>query len=602
MDKEREHLAERILDLTLEIIYLITGEDYIVVKKIPEDGAGWSRIRDHIRTSPPHSLIHERNRHQEILEVTNKITELLTGEVPQKSHDVAVPISMQECEYFEGCKDRCEDIKETPTSQDGFNRINPPGRWPRPSCSQDHPAENQKQHDYQVVEVSDIKQEVIKEEETYVAVTKSIEMGIPEDIQTANNCFVGDVPLYPVDEVTSTSTTEEHCTEFRTTQFLPHNMDLFTNCIKSSSDQPVIGQQSPDHTQSDLLPYLERGKPFKTESNVSAHQITHQEHKKSHTKEKPHSCSEWNQSFIPKSEAVTHQQCHPAEKPFPCPECGKRFNHKSNLIKHQRTHTAEKPYSCSECEKCFTRRSNLNEHRRSHTGEKPYSCTECAMCFIHRWEVIRHQKTHAGANPFSCPECESSFYHKSQFLMHLRTHTGEKHFSCLECGKSFTRRSTLLEHQKIHTGEKPFVCSECDKSFSHKSNLVKHQKRHTGEKPFVCPECEMCFSQKSNLVKHRKSHTKEKPYSCSQCRKCFTRKANLVDHLRTHTGEKPFSCTECGKCFRQKSDAVHHQLLHTGVRPHPCPQCGNCFKYRAALAKHKKRCHVNGQSVKRVLF
>ncbi|XP_066445211.1 oocyte zinc finger protein XlCOF29-like [Eleutherodactylus coqui] len=90
MEKTSNEITKRILSVTLEIIYLLTGEDYIIVKKTSCDNAtpnshlhdshdsgGWSRSQSPITEAPPHLAIHE----QKILELTNKITELLTGEV-----------------------------------------------------------------------------------------------------------------------------------------------------------------------------------------------------------------------------------------------------------------------------------------------------------------------------------------------------------------------------------------------------------------------------------------------------------------------------------------------------------------------------------------
>ncbi|XP_066445220.1 oocyte zinc finger protein XlCOF29-like [Eleutherodactylus coqui] len=86
MDKERNDVTKRILNFTLEIIYLLTGEDYIIVKTTGDDAipnrhlhesGGWSRSQSPITEAHPHLPIHE----QKILELTNKITELLTGEV-----------------------------------------------------------------------------------------------------------------------------------------------------------------------------------------------------------------------------------------------------------------------------------------------------------------------------------------------------------------------------------------------------------------------------------------------------------------------------------------------------------------------------------------
>ncbi|XP_063805416.1 oocyte zinc finger protein XlCOF29-like [Pseudophryne corroboree] len=90
MDKDRSHRTERIINITLEIIYLLTGEDYTVVKKTsneceilnshPRVSGGLSRTQSPIPVPPPDSLIHERPNDQKILELTNKIIQLLTGE------------------------------------------------------------------------------------------------------------------------------------------------------------------------------------------------------------------------------------------------------------------------------------------------------------------------------------------------------------------------------------------------------------------------------------------------------------------------------------------------------------------------------------------
>ncbi|XP_075123044.1 gastrula zinc finger protein XlCGF66.1-like [Leptodactylus fuscus] len=171
MDKDRTEITRRILDFTLEIIYLLSGEEYSLVKKtsgdcvalssrgpitepvgggsrsrgpITEPGGGGSRSRGPITAPPPLSLIHE----QKILELTNKMLELLTGEVPIRCQDVAVYFSMEEWEYLEGHEDRykevmMEDPRPPRTSHDGSSRRNPPERCPlSPLYSQDCPEEN----------------------------------------------------------------------------------------------------------------------------------------------------------------------------------------------------------------------------------------------------------------------------------------------------------------------------------------------------------------------------------------------------------------------------------------------------------------------------
>ncbi|XP_066445208.1 gastrula zinc finger protein XlCGF66.1-like [Eleutherodactylus coqui] len=116
MEKISNEITKRILSFTLEIIYLLTGQDYIIMKKTLDDGStpnshlhesgGWSRSQSPITEAPPHLLIHE----QRILELANKITELLTGEVPIRYQDVAVYLSMEEWECLEEHKDLYKDV------------------------------------------------------------------------------------------------------------------------------------------------------------------------------------------------------------------------------------------------------------------------------------------------------------------------------------------------------------------------------------------------------------------------------------------------------------------------------------------------------------
>ncbi|KAM5125154.1 gastrula zinc finger protein XlCGF48.2-like [Mantella aurantiaca] len=71
MEEEQSHMTERILNLNLEIIYLLTGESYPLVK---------SGDQVTIMVPPPHSLKPERDNTKKILEVIQKMIGVLTGE------------------------------------------------------------------------------------------------------------------------------------------------------------------------------------------------------------------------------------------------------------------------------------------------------------------------------------------------------------------------------------------------------------------------------------------------------------------------------------------------------------------------------------------
>ncbi|XP_066451498.1 gastrula zinc finger protein XlCGF66.1-like [Eleutherodactylus coqui] len=160
--EDRDHMAAQILDLTLEIIYWITGEDYTVVKKssgecvTPCVSGGGSRTQSPVTEPSPHSLIHE----QKILELTHRITKLLTGEVPIRCQDVTVYFSMEEWEYLEGHKDLYKEImmedQQHLTSPDGSSQRNPPERCPSPLYSQDCPEEEEHVPLYHQVDEAEI--------------------------------------------------------------------------------------------------------------------------------------------------------------------------------------------------------------------------------------------------------------------------------------------------------------------------------------------------------------------------------------------------------------------------------------------------------------
>ncbi|XP_073517706.1 uncharacterized protein [Phyllobates terribilis] len=147
MDMDRDKMAERILHLTLEILFRLTGEDYTVVKKTSSDryqdpvSEGWGRPLSSITGPPPHPLIHEDINDQKILELAYKMIELLTGEVPIRCQDVTVYFSMEEWEYLEGHKDLYKDVMmEVPqplTSPDISSKRTTPERCPRPLLPQD---------------------------------------------------------------------------------------------------------------------------------------------------------------------------------------------------------------------------------------------------------------------------------------------------------------------------------------------------------------------------------------------------------------------------------------------------------------------------------
>ncbi|XP_069837064.1 oocyte zinc finger protein XlCOF6-like isoform X1 [Dendropsophus ebraccatus] len=610
MDKEKKHVTEGILHATLEIIHLLTGEEYTIVKKIPDEGEGWRRAQTPITMPSLHS-INDRSNEQKILDIANKIIELLTAEVDLRCQDFTVHFSMEEWEYIEGHKDQYEDIimENLPpvTLADESSKRNP-GQCSSSPYLHHYPERNNKVlQDSQVEYLPAIlKDPVIQNKKTYKMVSTEIS---PADISTVDctrNVGRG-LHLAPQHKVQYNTTVTDGLGQYSITPDIPLALyiDLSTystNHKKPSSAQSQIVIQDSGHKGEKILPCLKCSKQFKKKFNFCTH-------KRVHRKEQ-FLCSVCGKWFISKSFLDKHQIHHATEKQFSCSECGRCFSKKSNLADHRRIHRRGKPFACTECEKCFSKKSNLINHHRIHTGEKPFLCLECGKRFTRKSTLDNHQIIHTGEQPLPLAKLDKSFTRKSIFVEHQKTHTEENAVPCSKCGKSFTRKSNhtgeqllscaeceksfsrklhLVEHHKTHIGNKPFSCQECGKCFTQKSNLYRHERNHRGVKPFSCSECGKCFTQKSNLVDHQRTHTGEKPFSCSECGKCFTHKSNLVDHQRTHTGEKPFSCSECGKCFTLRSNLVQHQRTHTGERPFSCSECGICFSQKSKLVNHQKK-------------
>ncbi|XP_073419044.1 uncharacterized protein [Dendrobates tinctorius] len=222
MDMDRDKMAERMLHLTLEILFHLTGEDYTVVKKTSSDrcqdpvSEGWGRPLSPITGPPPHPLIHEDINDQKILELIYKMIELLTGEVPIRCQDVAVYFSMEEWEYLEGHSDLYKDvIMEVPqplTSPDLSSKRTTPERCPRPllpqDCNQEDPSAPQ---DHQGEDLTHI-----NTTETYVRGDERCKEEIPTYDYPGTSPGEKGFPSYILCSQTAQSPTEDLRSCFRT--------------------------------------------------------------------------------------------------------------------------------------------------------------------------------------------------------------------------------------------------------------------------------------------------------------------------------------------------------------------------------------------------
>ncbi|XP_018424471.1 PREDICTED: zinc finger protein 436-like [Nanorana parkeri] len=517
--KPGNHSAEAMLNITKELIDVLTGESYILVKTsrmvTDKQTSGYlSGCQDPIMEPLPHHTVHKRNN--KILETTNQILKLLLGEVPIRCQDITVHFSKEEWEYLDGQKDLYEHV--------------------------------------------------IMENQHPLISLGSLDVLLPSSISeleavvndccpcwTSTGCAPRGHPLLLTKRITARNASS------LINENLPANKPdgyPFISCHVEDRNKTNVGINSTQSrsviSRGDKESIDNRRKNIPSARGSVPGIPVNIESPDSSSKKQKCPCSECGLWFSNKYKLETHQRLHTGIDMHSCTECDKIFLTKQRLEVHQRTHTGVKPFSCPQCHKRFTTTGSLAIHKTTHSLEV-CSCPMCGQSFKSKTNLQNHLMFN-----HICPACGQDFEAKCDLEEHIKSHPELKsQHSCTECGKYFLQKGSLKAHYRVHTGEKPFPCLECGKTFAYKSHLISHQRFHTGE-VLTCRYCEKFFVDRARLVEHERIHTGEKPFACSECCKHFSRNSHLLMHQRTHTDIRPFQCTACGVRFNCKSTAKKH--------------------------------------------
>ncbi|XP_063290579.1 oocyte zinc finger protein XlCOF29-like [Pelobates fuscus] len=516
MKKDRNQMTERILDLTLEIIYLLTGEDCFVVNKSGERVAHsrgphvsdcFSRTQSPSTVPPPHSLIHESNNDDKILELTNQIIHLLTGE---------------EWEYFEGDSDLYKDIMmenhQPLISLDGsVDRTYHEGfHSPISSvdCFNGDKSENKR---------------CLKTNKPRKKLKKLSKR--PEDESAPEGVNFVDTNIFPFPEPPQTEYTSVHVKE----ELSSYDEEHLTCTAMFSPTEHTQAEYKSTQKKEDHVSCEEGSFP----EIFTATEKTQPDYISTFIKEEPTS---WENGTLPYSDIFT-----PTEHT--------QTDYTSIRIK-------EEPTSWEDSNAIYTSIYATTEHTQTeypstHIKEESASCNEGHFANTDIFTSLEH--TQPGHS--STPMTDSSSSSQGNISKSTINDTLVLSKSS-EYDKNIPYKSAYEPLPKAQTTDQVFHCSVCQECFTSNTDLVKHQNVHKAKK-ISCNVCGKFFTRISHLVVHQRIHTGEKPFSCSDCGKCFCQISHLVIHQRIHTGEKPFSCFKCGKCFTQSSHLVKHQRIHT---------------------------------------
>ncbi|XP_056409877.1 uncharacterized protein LOC130335585 [Hyla sarda] len=640
------NLTEMLLNVTIEILCLLTGEDYLLMKKTPRP-----------QTDPhSHPQVHDRNK-EKILDLTKQIIKLLRGEVPIRCQDVAVYFSMEEWEYVEGHKDLYQDIimmeDQLPCISSGLpcDKASLPGVCIICSKQDKSIYSGQKSPCHEMCKIEPAKN-VLGATNSRDKIENLEHNGPYSDASTfsddggdiTNSCGNTEQYVCRSERVTSEGNVlpdvnqstraggDQHCPStpsdtYTYTQHTPNNPTIHreVECTAQkrmytpesiSANTCNIPEDHAQYTATCIMVEPLDGVQYRT-TRIMVEPEDNAQYTSTRTKVEPLGHGQFT-STRTKVEPLGHGQytsTHIKVKPL-------------GHGQYSTTHIKVEPLDDTQYTSTHIMVEPLGngQYSTSHTMVEPEDHTQYTTTCT-KVEPLGHGQctsTRIKVEPLddtqyitTCIKVEPDG-HTQYRTTHIKVEPDDHtQFTSTRiiveplddtqyrtpCIKVEPDDHTQYTDRQQHPY--PPITEACDRADATNTSvptdpIQQYPSIHIKEEPvslverdvlnvtsYRCIECSEVFTAKLDLICHQNIHKIEK-LKCPECGKYFSNKSNLSNHIRSHTGEKPYSCPACAKRFTRKSTLIIHQRIHTGEKPFVCLECGRSFPGRGNLRKHQK--------------